>query len=171
MQEKIRGGTFREDLFYRLNIVEIRMPSLRERPEDIDAITLNIISKIATGRGVQPWEIDAETLALIASQPWPGNIRQLQNFLERTTAFTEGDTLRADLIRSALALENENVKSPEPFPLKGDGSAKPLTLPELEREQFMRAFRDCSGKRSCMAEVLGISERTVYNRLARYGLK
>lgn len=72
-----RAGTFREDLFYRLNIVEIRMPGLRERPEDIDTITLDIISGIAARRDVEPWQIDHEALALLRGHPWPGNILQV----------------------------------------------------------------------------------------------
>lgn len=167
---KILAGTFREDLFYRLNIVEIRMPSLRERSEDIQAITLEILSGIAATRGVVPWQIDSESIALIASQPWPGNIRQLENFLERTTAFTDGDSLHGDLIRSLLALEREQKQASSPHSKIGLPK-KPMTLPELEKEQFMLAYHDCSGKRSCMAEVLGVSERTIYNRLARYELK
>jgi len=171
LRAKVMDRTFREDLFYRLNIVEIRMPSLGERSEDIPALTLKILSRIAAERGVGPWEIDDESLALMASESWPGNIRQLENFLERTTAFADGEALHQDLIQSALALRQGQRKAQPSSARAHAGAAKPMTLPELEKEQFMRAYRDCSGKRSSMAERLGISERTVYNRLARYGLK
>ena len=170
LQGKVQAGTFREDLFYRLNIVEIRMPSLRERPEDIHAIALEIISGIAASRGVSPWTIDSGSLSLIASQPWPGNIRQLENFLERTTAFTDGDSLHGDLIRSLLALEQDQKMCLPSSPPSDIDPVKPMSRRELQKAQFIRAFRDCSGKRSCMAEVLGVSERTIYNSLARYGM-
>jgi transcriptional regulator with PAS, ATPase and Fis domain len=154
-------GHFREDLYYRLNIIELHIPPLRERKEDIPALALECLKRIASKRGREEWVLAPEAVEALVEFSWPGNIRQLQNVLERASAFADGKRLvRNDI----LPLIRES---------SGDGSqpGKVPTLHEAERKAFIAAYLASGRNKARTARQLGVSERTVYNMLARHGLR
>jgi len=165
LQAKIEAGTFREDLFYRLNIIELVVPPLRERKEDILLITKNILSRIATNRNTERWVLSESAANALQNSNWPGNIRQLENILERATAFTEGTVINSEDIIGLLESPSITIKSSQN--LAGPGK----TLHEIEREAFIQTYLRTGKNKAKTARELGISERSVYNLMGRHGLK
>ncbi len=162
LKGRVDAGTFREDLYYRLNIIELRIPPLRERMEDLTNLTAGILERIAERRGVDGWSLSEAATEAMMNYDWPGNIRQLENVLERATAFTE----RAELgEKELLPLLEARRESSAPL------SSRPQTLHELEREAFIQTYQRSGGNKAKTARELGISERSVYNLLDRHGLK
>ncbi|WP_226894609.1 sigma-54-dependent transcriptional regulator [Luteolibacter marinus] len=160
---RVESGSFREDLYYRLNIIELSIPPLRDRLVDLPALTGALLGRIAARRGVAPWTLTPGALGAFQNYDWPGNIRQLENLLERATAFAEGQAISERDVLPFLAARAERG-SP------GAGS-RPLTLHEVERDAFIATYRRSGGNKARTARELGISERSVYNLLARHGLK
>ncbi len=165
LRSRVESGAFREDLYYRLNIIELRVPSLRERQEDIPALTRAILDQIAERRGTPGWQLTSRATEALTGYEWPGNVRQLENVLERATAFSEKPLLEAsDFIH---LLESRR----EPGPAGGASSSRGLTLQEVERDAFIQTYIRTGKNKARTARELGISERSVYNLLGRHGLK
>lgn len=163
---QVANGTFREDLYYRLNIVELRLPALRERREDIDDIARSIVARIAQRRGEKNvWQISEGTLQAMRGFDWPGNIRQLENVLERATAFSEQQVLDE---KDVLPLLDASSSAGSSVPSASAPGGRIRSLQEAERDAFLLAFRKCGGNKAQTARELAVSERTVYNLLARY---
>jgi DNA-binding NtrC family response regulator len=164
LRRRVEEGEFREDLYYRLNIIELRIPALRERREDIPDITRGILGRIADRRGVEGWELSQNATDVLTTFAWPGNVRQLENVLERVTAFAENRRLRAEDF-AALLVESRT----------GGGSTtsggRGLTLQEIERDAFIQTYLRTGKNKAKTARELGISERSVYNLLGRHGVK
>jgi DNA-binding NtrC family response regulator len=158
---KVEEGKFREDLYYRLNIIELRVPSLRERKEDLPDLAASILSRIASNRGTRGWTITEDAAKTLQEYSWPGNIRQLENVLERATTFTE---------RAELGAEDFMVLLEDPREKPAAKGSK-RTLQELEKDAFVEAFARNGNSKTKTARDLGVSVRTVYNYLDRYGLK
>jgi DNA-binding NtrC family response regulator len=157
LDEAVREKTFREDLFYRLNVLPVMVPPLRERREDIADLVRHMLSTISVpGRG--PFEITDEALAALTRHSWPGNVRELMNTVERMKILTEGNLIRlADVPREVLFPESEPVSlDPE------------TSLAELERRHILAVLRYTGGNKTRASAILGISTRTLYNRLAEY---
>jgi len=165
LRERVEQGTFREDLYYRLNIIELHIPSLRDRAEDIPALVTGILADIARRRGAEGWRLSAEAMAALSRFDWPGNIRQLQNVLERATAFSESSELLEHDIHHLLNGRGEGPVNPLP------GVSHGLTLQEVERNAFIQTYLRTGKNKARTARELGISERSVYNLLGRHGLK
>lgn len=166
LRERVEQGAFREDLYYRLNIIELRIPPLRERREDIPGLIDGFLSRIAKTRGGSSgWTLSAPALKLLMEQDWPGNIRQLQNVIERATAFAEGRELGE---MDFLPILGESAA--DPSRRRGTDFAG-MTLEEIERDAFIQTYRRTGGNKAKTARELGISERSVYNLLDRHGLK
>lgn len=164
LQEKVRTGKFRKDLFYRLNIIELTIPPLRERREDIPAITAHILAKISKNRGTHKWKLTQAASTALKEFDWPGNTRQLENVLERSTAFSDGNTIEAEDIVTLL-------ESSAPSDKRQIFAEPGLTLHEIEREAFIQTYIRTGKNKAKTARELGISERSVYNLMARHGLK
>jgi two-component system response regulator HydG len=161
LRRRVEEGAFREDLYYRLNIIELRIPALRERREDIPTITNTILQQIAARRGGETWELSAGAKEIVRDFAWPGNVRQLENVLERVTAFAEKPLLEAD---DFLVLLDGQQSGASP-------TSRGLTLQEVERDAFIRTYLMTGKNKAKTARELGISERSVYNLLGRHGLK
>jgi DNA-binding NtrC family response regulator len=160
LKTRVAEGRFREDLYYRLHVLEMRLPSLRERLDDLPDLVRLILERIARARCQEPWNITKGAMLMLAGHSWPGNIRQLENVLERATAFAEG-----------VQLDEHDFTS-----LIHDGPGMPsvqvnLTLQEAERQIFVKAYERNGKNKARTARDLGIAERTVYNLLARYELR
>ena len=156
-------GKFREDLYYRLRVIEIEIPPLRERTEDIPLLVEHFLKKFAQERG-QAFSVSPQTLSLLLSYSWPGNVRELENALE-----------------SAAALNRSGMIKPEDMPAKvhdGSGSsdrvedlwAGLLSLNELEERYLCHVLKVTGGNKSQAAEIMGIDRKTLYRMLARFGL-
>lgn len=160
LKTRVAEGRFREDLYYRLNVLEIRVPSLCERLEDLPDLLRLILKRIARQRHHEPWKVTRSAIKMLMNYPWPGNIRQLENVLERATAFAEGPQL------------DENDFSPLIHERDSQAAATTsLTLHEVERQALIETYQRCEQSKIRTARDLGISVRTVYNLLARYDLK
>ncbi len=165
LHARVEAGTFREDLYYRLNIIELMIPPLRERKEDIPQITRHILSRIASNRNTETWELTKTASEALIKFNWPGNVRQLENVLERATAFSNGPVIEAEDIVTVL-------ESPAPTARARQILSEPgLTLHEIEREAFIQTYIRTGKNKAKTARELGISERSVYNLMGRHGLK
>ena len=177
LRAMVEQGTFREDLFYRLNVVNIRIPPLRERREDIPEILDYYLKKSASDNGKDVADISPEALGVLMAYDWPGNVRELRNCVERMVVFARGTTLTmtdvpAD-IRSAVGEQFEAKTMP---PKAAEAApTEPLVnvgfnVKENEKSLILKALEECGGNRSQAALKLDISRRTLYRKLHEYGL-
>jgi Nif-specific regulatory protein len=153
---------FREDLFYRLNVVTISLPPLRQRREDLPMLIEHFLEKLAKERGRAPLKVDAHVLAILSRHTWPGNVRELENTLSRLALFCEGPTLTlTDLARDPDLLDRiaelpGGRKAPEP---------------SLSRSELKQALKATAGNRSQAAALLGISRATLFRRIRDLRIK
>ncbi len=155
LEAMVKSGEFREDLFYRLNVARIRVPPLRERSEDIPDLLAHIIEKLRQRMGKTIRQISEEALTLLKSYSYPGNVRELENLIERAFIFSPSDTIE----KSALDI-----------PTGTSPSFEPSTLKALERDAIERALHRWEGNRTKAAEELGITRRTLLNKIKEYRL-
>ena len=147
------NGSFRQDLFFRLAVVVLRVPPLRERPVDVPLLARHLVERLAARHGVKVPSLSDEALAALARHPWPGNVREMRNVLERVVIVRGGEPIRAeDLVLSAA------------LPVSS------LDQDHREREALLEALRRTGGRRDEAARLLGISVRTLYYRLKRWSL-
>jgi two-component system nitrogen regulation response regulator GlnG len=165
----VKEKTFREDLYYRLNVVPIEVPALRSRPVDIRQLSLQFIEDLSRvhNRSVR---LSEGALAVIQANPWPGNVRQLQNFLERVVVLHAGPSVSAaDIERLlpvlALAPRQAQLQAQAPEEPKRRGTAR-----VIDRAAILDALRRADNNRTRAAELLGVSRRTFYNKLQEHGL-
>jgi DNA-binding NtrC family response regulator len=157
LEREVREGRFRADLFYRLNVIELRIPALRERREDIPLLVRHFATGFARRFGRDMMAIDHEVLARLAAQPWPGNVRELRNLIERTAMLGEGASSRA-------------ARDPLTFPRITGMSSHVRPIADLEREEILRALAETRGNKKEAARRLGLSRRALYRRLEKFGL-
>jgi transcriptional regulator with GAF, ATPase, and Fis domain len=160
----IAAGTFRSDLFYRLNVFPIEVPPLRKRREDIPMLVEYFVKRYAEKAGKQICKIDKNTLELCQSYPWPGNIRELQNIVERSVILSSGDTF---WIEKAWLASQEPARQELPGPL-------PDTLQNQEREIIETALAECKGKvagQKGAAAKLGIPRSTLDSKIRQLKIK
>ncbi|MEO5715572.1 MAG: sigma-54 dependent transcriptional regulator [Luteolibacter sp.] len=165
LRQRVEEGAFREDLYYRLNIIELHIPPLRERKEDIADLTDGILTTIAKRRAASGWTLTAGARESLKNFNWPGNVRQLENVLERATAFAENPTLGEEDFTRLLVSRRDGM------PGVDTGNSQGLTLQEIERNAFIQTYIRSGKNKAKTARELGISERSVYNLLGRHGLK
>ncbi|NIM28449.1 MAG: AAA domain-containing protein [Gammaproteobacteria bacterium] len=161
LEEKIRQGAFRSDLFYRLNVIAIHLPPLRDRRDDIPLLAENFLTQFAKRRGAEPKRLDEGALQALLEYDWPGNVRELENALERAVAMAPNETIG----REVLPLR---VIERRPAPLvSGQPPANP-PLEIIERAYIEWVLRAEGGNKTRAAEVLGIDPSTLYRKLARF---
>ena len=159
------NGNFRQDLYYRLNVIELRMPALRELAEDIPLLAQNLLKKQCHLLGVAVPELDDKALAMLKQHPFPGNVRELENVLERALALCDGKTIREE----DLLLEKE-TKGAATLPGNTSGLALPDYLERIEKQVILDALERAGHNKTAAAKLLGISFRTLRYRLAKLGL-
>ncbi|MCY1526342.1 Regulatory protein AtoC [compost metagenome] len=178
LEAKVAAGQFRDDLYYRLNVLALRVPPLRERREDIPALVEHLLDDIANRSGQAPMELTAGALTRLGSQTWTGNVRELRNLLERAQLAVEGSVLDSAQIDALLGTSGKvAVKTPEqPLPQITPEQAEPLpvlaeSLARAERTALQAALAACHGNRRQAAAHLGISRASLYNKLQQHGLR
>jgi DNA-binding NtrC family response regulator len=165
----VAQGKFRTDLYHRLDVVPLEMPALRHRREDIPILATYFAASVARRHGQPPPSITDSALAWLEVQPWPGNIRQLRNVIERAVILTRDRRLGVDELASVLVPELSSAQA------QTAGQPQLLTLTELEREHIRRVMRASAGNKHRAAAVLGINRTTLWRKLkaaasgARYG--
>lgn len=160
LQEMVQQGSFREDLLYRINTLEIHLPPLRERPEDIPPLLQHFIGLYARKYSLAEPDISKATLKKIQDYAWPGNVRELGHAVERAMIMSQGDELEAD----ALLLNNRPASLQEP------DNGTTLNLEALERQAIEQALDQHAGNVSKTAKALGITRTSLYRRMEKYGL-
>jgi DNA-binding NtrC family response regulator len=161
---EIREGNFREDLFYRLNVIQIEIPPLRARKDDIHALVSHFIEKYNNENGRTVGKLADNALRTLMAYHWPGNVRELENVIQRGVVTCKGDTITNDDIPSYLSLGESAESGSLRLPM-------PVSLSELEKVAILEALKFTSGNRTKAADVLGITSRTLRNKLAEYGMK
>jgi DNA-binding NtrC family response regulator len=173
LREEAQRGRFREDLYYRIAVIEIHMPPLRERTEDIPFLVEHFLRVNAYG-GRERLQVTPEAMACFVKYPWPGNIRELRNVIERLSVLADSqvltvDTLPPAIVKAAVELADP-VGSMRPIDAaRGDGLAD-VTLDEIERHHILRTLERHRWNKKRVAGILGIDTKTLYNKLRRYGV-
>ncbi|MBU8901980.1 MAG: sigma-54 dependent transcriptional regulator [Victivallales bacterium] len=160
LMEMVKEGSFREDLFYRLDVININLPPLRDRSEDIPALVEKFIAEFAEENNKKIKSISDAAIAVIQKYPWPGNIRELRNCIERMLVICNDDMLDVNNLP-------ENIRANKLTETKAEN---PLDLDQNEAILITKALEECQGNRTLAAEKLGISRRTLHRRLNEYKL-
>jgi len=161
LEEMVRTGAFREDLYYRLNVVTIHLPPLRERREDIPLLASHFLKTFSTAHGKE-LEINPTLMEFLESFAWPGNVRQLRNVIENMVVLARENILTLDNIPASL--------DSDPLIDHADFESTSTTLSALQRAAVEKALADSNGHRTRAAEALGISVRTLQRKLKTWGL-
>ncbi|MCR4308910.1 MAG: sigma-54 dependent transcriptional regulator [Deltaproteobacteria bacterium] len=168
LQSRIRDGSFREDLYYRLNVVEVHVPPLRERPEDVPALVLHFVGELAEGRDLT---VPPRVMEELMRRPWPGNVRELKNACERMVILCDGNEVSLE----DLPAPSDRLR-PEKAPLLGNGGDLPslppegLSLVDLEKKVIESALRIKNGNMTQTAVFLRIPRHVLIYRLEKYGI-
>lgn len=162
LEEMVKNGTFREDLYYRLNVVTIHLPPLRERREDIPLLTAHFLKSFATAHGKPDLQINSQLMDFLECFSWPGNVRQLRNAIENMVVLAREGTLTLDNLPASL--------DTDPLADQGEWDSSTTTLSALQRAAVEKALADSHGHRTRAAEALGISVRTLQRKLKSWGL-
>jgi two-component system response regulator AtoC len=162
LREEVAAGRFRDDLFYRLAVVEIHIPPLRERPEDIPLLAEHFIRRIAAREGRPASELQVDALEVLRGYSWPGNVRELENFMEKTMIFCRGETIAMNSLPWEVRRRNRN-------------DAESLSLKQasmrLECEYIRKALAATGGNRTQAAKLLEISLRNLMYKIREYGIE
>jgi DNA-binding NtrC family response regulator len=161
LETAIRTGSFRQDLYFRLNVVQIKLPPLRERKSDIPLLVTSFLEKFANPRG-ESRSISEEAMRQLVSYDWPGNVRELENAIERAVALGSGPIVHVGDLPSNLQYPTTE-RAPEKDEL--------LPLEELERRAILRMLRETSGDKLAAARMLGIGKTTLYRKLKQYHME
>ncbi len=163
LDEEIRAGNFRSDLYYRLNVIAIHLPPLRQRQDDIPILAEHFLQRIAGLRGEEPKRLSGAAREALIDYAWPGNVRELENALERSIILTAGPEIDVPALP-------ERVTQRRAEPLVSTRTPPNPTLDAVERAYIMWVLQTENGNKSRAAEVLGIDPSTLYRKLSRYGV-
>jgi two-component system, NtrC family, nitrogen regulation response regulator NtrX len=175
LEEEIRKGTFREDLFFRLNVIPFHVAPLRERREDIPLLARHFIGELSAEYGKRPKELGPEALEVLVAQPWPGNVRELRNIIERLVIMTPGDRIEARHLPASLVAGSAG--SADPAPASGALPGAPTEFASLaaaredfEKRYIWKKYQECSGNMSRTSEALQVERSNLYRKMKGYGL-
>jgi DNA-binding NtrC family response regulator len=161
LRSLVREGRFRSDLYYRINVIPLTIPPLRERREDITELTRCFVGKYSRNSGGSAAQLSPDLLARMEGYDWPGNVRELENFVRRALALSTGPVVGVEV------LEGIEFTPSSPLPQRLEAG---LTLREVERQLLERTLEATNGNRTRAAGILGISIRTIRNKIREYGL-
>jgi DNA-binding NtrC family response regulator len=160
LRRALTRGDFREDLYYRLHVFEIRLPPLRERPDDILPLSEAFLAELGRSFARPPAGITREARRALLDHSWPGNVRELRNVLERAAIVCEGGLIAPE----HLALSTDELMAPSP-------SAESTNVKAVERQLIEQVMRDCQGNKSEAARRLGLTRKQLYVRLRQYDMQ
>lgn len=163
LEEEIRRGTFRSDLYYRLNVITLHLPPLRERLDDLPILTEHFLRTFAAGRGREPLQLAPAAVEALQAYDWPGNVRELENALERAAVLTPRGEIGLDTLPA-------RVSTPRAAPIVSDRLPPNPPLEIIERAYIHWVLQAESGNKTRAAEILGIDPSTLYRKLIRYGM-
>jgi len=161
MQREVEAGRFREDLYYRLNVVNILVPPLRERREDIPVLAEHFLARFQASAGVRK-TLSPDALQSLIEYPWPGNVRELSNIIERLVILTPGGVIGSDALPA-------NIRSPRPG--VPEAPAGPASLAQMERLHIARVLRETGGKKMQAARILAIDLKTLNKKIRDYQIE
>lgn len=165
--ELCQRGNFREDLFYRLNVLQIKVPPLRDRKSEFAKFVQNLLTKIAVKQNSQMAKIDSVALQKLQQHNWPGNIRELENVLERASAFCASNQISShDIIIDPVYASTCDIPTQS-----NDSIFHGKTLAEIEKLAILATLEFCDGNKALTARTLGISEKSIYNKMKRLQIK
>jgi DNA-binding NtrC family response regulator len=163
LQQMVAEGTFREDLFFRLNVVQIVMPPLRDRQDDIPVLLNHFLNEFARENNVEAPLVEAGAMRVLQAYPWPGNIRELRNFAENTVVLSRGGRIRDfDLDPKFRGMAVTQVVDPSQM------TQNPLSVEENEKRLLREALVQARGNRTQAAQLMGISRRTLHRKLTQW---
>jgi transcriptional regulator with PAS, ATPase and Fis domain len=162
LEQRVQEGSFRQDLYYRLNVIRIELPPLRERSEDIPILVEHFIQKFAAQAKRNVTGIDGGALAALMSHRWPGNVRELEHVIERAVLMGKSATIGTDDLPQPIITAGQND-----LPLE-KAVAKGYTLHQLEKEYIERVMESTKGNKTEAARILGVDRTTLYRKLDEY---
>jgi two-component system response regulator HydG len=164
LEQAVTQGSFRRDLYFRLNVLSLRIPALRERRQDVPLLVEHFMERMMRASGLEKTLTDEAMKALLAYD-WPGNVRELENCLERSYAFSSGPLIHT----TDLPPEIANVPVPESSNGNGNGHGKIIPIAELEKQTILQALTELNGDKLQAARLLGIGKTTLYRKLKEFG--
>jgi two-component system nitrogen regulation response regulator NtrX len=171
LEDEIRKGAFRDDLYFRLNVIPFSVPPLRERREDIPLLARHFMAEICAEYGRKPKELTPEALGLLVEQPWPGNVRELRNTIERLVIMVPGNVIEARHVPAPQLLPAPDAASPAGFPaVAEDYRSLAEAREEFEKRYIWRKYQECGGNMSRTAEVLQVERSNLYRKMKGFGL-
>jgi DNA-binding NtrC family response regulator len=162
LEEEIRRGNFRSDLYYRLNVIALSMPPLRDRKDDIPLLARHFLDRLGAGQG--PRELSDDAMEMLLAYDWPGNVRELENALERAVVICDGEVIGTEHLP-------ERVREPAPPRVVTETSPENPSLEVIEQAYIQWVLKAEGGNKTRAAEVLGIDPSTLYRKISRYGLE
>jgi len=173
LEEEIRKGTFREDLFFRLNVIPFRVPPLRERREDVPLLARHFIAELSAEYGKRPKEVSREALDVLVAQPWPGNVRELRNIIERLVIMTPGDRIEARHLPPSVlggALPSAEPATASPSAALSEFASLAAAREDFEKRYIWKKYQECGGNMSRTSEALQVERSNLYRKMKGYGL-
>lgn len=170
LSEMMAEGLFRQDLYYRLNVIQLKMPALRDHPEDIPELTQKLLDKLCESQSIDKPEIDPEAEKLIASLPLSGNVRELENMLERALALCDSSKITPDDLLLDEDANERITSSVEASESKDEDVSLSDYLEDIEKREILKALEKTNNNKTAAAKLLGVSFRTLRYRLVKLGL-
>jgi transcriptional regulator with PAS, ATPase and Fis domain len=154
----VAEGRFRQDLLYRINVIEVRVPPLRDRPDDIEPLVRYLLDKHGAKLGKPGCTVSAQAMTLLRRHAWPGNVRELENVIERALVLGGGKVIEVDDLPDALRQQ----------PARSHASPACSRLADIEREHILRTLHAVKGNKAAAARVLGLNRKTLYRKLSQH---
>jgi two-component system, NtrC family, nitrogen regulation response regulator NtrX len=171
LEDEIRKGTFREDLYFRLNVIPFQVPPLRERPEDVALLVRHFMTQVSAEYGRRPKEFSTEALHVLTGQPWPGNVRELRNTIERLVIMVPGERVEErHLPAPLLGLAPEAPSALPAAAALADFPSLSDAREDFEKRYIWKKYQECGGNMSRTAEVLQVERSNLYRKMKAFGL-
>ncbi len=175
LSDQVKSGSFREDLYYRLNVIELYIPPLRNRKDDIPALTDYFLNHFTASYDIEKIGIDDECMQLFMDYNWPGNVRELKNVVERAVVFSNGKLITADLMPSQLknkVQNTEEIQTETPAQVHDSENVMHISigssLEEIERRVIKQTLESVDNNKTEAAKILGFARKTLHNKLDKY---
>ncbi|HID55902.1 TPA: sigma-54-dependent Fis family transcriptional regulator, partial [Candidatus Poribacteria bacterium] len=168
LEEEVKAGRFREDLYYRLNVIPLNEPPLRERKEDIPLLAEYFLNKFAKQYNVEPKKLSPRAISALRRYDWPGNVRQLENVIHRAFIMVDSDMIDLDDLSEEVKSDSEtsSLKFETQIEIPEEG----ISLEEVEKQLILSALKKAKGNQVWAARLLGISRRRLQYRMEKYGI-